>query len=54
MLYHLVKTRKVVIKTLDNKDQKGKGKNLNEKDDTTSSEEDSSSTEDSSDEDSSD
>lgn len=52
MLYHLVKTRKVVIKTLDNKDQKGK--KLNEKDETTSSEEDSSSTEDSSDEDSSD
>ena len=49
----LVKTRKVIIKTLDKKDAKGKGKE-DEKEETTSSEEDSSSTEDSSEEESSD
>jgi len=48
----LVKTRKVIIKTLDKKDAK-KGKE-DEKEETTSSEEDSSSTEDSSEEESSD
>lgn len=49
-----VKTRKVIIKTLDKKEPKSKGTKEDEKEETTSSEEDSSSTEDSSEEESSD